>query len=144
MTMFKEQRITCDQLQVEIGEAQLIEVFIGALNVEVFGNYKEDFTRDGHLYPNTLNELFVHTNNCYITRCQAMPMMANVLGDASGYAVYSTYWQSMDEESAEPAPSLIPGVAAAEVGIATEVSNERNPRPVCQLCDKVGHSALTC
>jgi hypothetical protein len=108
MTMFKEQRITCDQLQVEIGEVQLIHIFIGALNVEVFGNYKEDFYREEALFPVTLNEIFVHTNDYYIRKCQAFPTMANVLGDSSGYAVYATYGHAEEEESTEPSPIPYP------------------------------------
>ncbi len=143
MTMFKEQRATCDQLQVAIGDEELINVFIGALNVDVFGNYKEEFYRDPHLFPITLNDLFIHTNDYYIRKCQAFPSMANVLGDASGYAVYATYGYT-DEEPAEPAQPIAPVVAAKVTGTESEEGVGRNPRLVCQLCDKVGHTALTC
>jgi hypothetical protein len=143
MTMFKEQRSTCDQLQVMIGEEELIHVFIGALNVEVFGHYKEEFYRDEQLYPLTLNDLFIHTNDYYVRKCQAFPSMANVLGDASGYAVYATYGYT-DEESSEPALPYTPMVAATESGTDIEPPKERSLKPVCQLCDKVGHTAQTC
>jgi hypothetical protein len=143
MTLFKEQRTTCDQLAVGMGEAELIDVFIGALNVEVFGAFKREFYRDRTLYPNTLNALFVFTNDYYVRECQAFPSVANVLGDASGYAVYAAYGYP-DEEPSELAQPITPMVAATESGTVIDPPIERHPKPVCQLCDKVGHSALTC
>jgi hypothetical protein len=143
MTMFKEQRTTCDQLEVNIDEEELIQVFVGALNSEVFGNYKEEFYRDEAQYPATLNALFIHTNDYYVRKCHAFPSMANVLGVTPGYAVYAAYGYT-DEDPLESAQPAIPMVGATEAGQAIEPPSERNPKPVCQLCDKVGHTAQTC
>ncbi len=77
---------------------------------------------------------FVFINDYYVRECQAF-------GDASRYAVYAADGYR-DKEFSEPAQPITPMNAATEAGTAIEQTIERNPKPVCQLCDKVGHSAL--
>ena len=156
ITMFKEQRVLCEDLGLVLGEEELRSIFIGALNVEVFGHYKEAFYADEGLYPDTLDEVFIHANDFYVRKCQAFPSMASVLGDTTGYAVYSTGYEYDDGEGVEPGTQKGRAVAGIESGMKSVRLAEPPaapalapwaipfPKPVCQLCEKPGHTAQTC
>jgi hypothetical protein len=142
ITLFKEQRDTCQDLQLQLTELELRDVFIGALNVEVFGMYKEEYYRDiPGLYPDTLNALFLHADAYYVRRCAAVPAMSHVLGDITGFAVYATYGNE-EAFSQLPAPPGSPAISA--IGNPDSRDPKPDVRPHCQLCDVPGHSALNC
>jgi hypothetical protein len=109
-------------------------VVVGALNVDVFGTLEKEFHRDPFLYHITLNEVYLFTNDYYVRERQAFPFLVYVHDESWGYAVYASYGYK-DEE---------PVVTAEVTGTESEVTKPRNPRLVCQLCNKVGHTARTC
>ena len=146
--MMKEERDTCASLGVVIAEEELREIFVSALNVEVFATYREEFFRHPDQAPATLNATFLDIVDYYSRRCAAVPALGNVLGDSTGFAVYAIYDATYP---GEPYPDTLPPAISAVGSIKPEdkIMDKVPDKPIagkvlCQLCLKPNHSAQQC
>jgi hypothetical protein len=130
---FKQCRDACLELGAVQDERTLSDIYMGALNVEIFENMKNEYYRDPDTFADTLNAVIVEADEFYSRRCAVNPSISKILGLTDGYAVYATHGL----EGLEEAETVVLEESVAQV-------DYDRPRVKCQLCNKSGHGAADC
>ena len=134
-TQYKRLRDRCSELGAHLDETLLIDLYMNALNIEIFEKLKIDYYEDPTPFPDTLNSIMLHADKFYGRRCAVNPAISKVLGNTQGYAIYATH-ELEDEEDVEE-------ISINAVKQADDQKGEKGMLS-CQLCGKKGHSAADC